>query len=1220
MLYDRHAVNGSGIFRNALQVSPVRIAALNDAELHELLRVLLSAQSYRCGRANTIVNTEAGAADDGCDGWSARPAREDPWLGSTDTCWQCKAGSAGQPAKLRGEVTKPMPRRTLQAGGRFVVVASGSKAGEAGVRRRLDRLRSAADGAGIPSRNIEVYGSEKLAEWCNQHPAVAARWAGAPEGLQPFDDWVRSEVHRIPYQETPRMTAAMSDMLTKLDFNAQREDDRIRHLHIRGQPGVGKTRFALELCRRAPWRATVIYVRQADDVRLSELIDSAAEAPDVRLTVVADEVQPERIEPLRDSVGRTNGRVQLVTIGSCPSPDLRRIPELTIEPLDVPSMRAVISGWYPQMPPEHVAFVTGFADGYVRLGRLTADAVTEDPSATAPDLFDRSDIRRLLDRMLGDGDRRSLYVIAALALVGWTGDRQQEGKAVAAHLGLDWNEAQHQVERIHRSTGIAPRSGRYRYISPYPLAVYLAKEAWESYPDLLKSLPEALPSDGAREAYYSRLESLAGSPQARTFARDQLRFFFRIDDFGALHAARRWSAFAAADPDSAVRNLRRVLTDSSLEDRRRITFAASAEIVSRLARIASRTTGFDDAVTALALLAEAENEIVGSGASREFIAKYQVQLAGTALPYPQRLNTLDALAAQGRPALVSIVVQALAQVADDSPDGAVLSARSDRIPEPDWSPSSANDHVQCITAAVGRLKTIAAGREAAIEAALLDAAERMSWLLAYADASPIVMAFFEELRDGYPELREPLRKRIAGVIRGNEERLPAEQRQTLSRLHARFEDRSLGGRLRQRVGMEPWERNDRNDRLDARALAEELLTAPGELAREWSWLTSGQAAEAWELGAALADADTKGQLDDELPRLPDSGRDLRVVCGYVAARRRVLGDAWYERWMLAQFAREPQPAGLLLQVAWRCGSTDPVAIKVAELLRGGSLDPGLVGQLMYGTWTGIAADALHGLLRAMIDTGHGKTAIGMLRSRMEHAAAEIDRWRPLALELITDIDLIRHANRHWRKVAELIADHPREIAAAIIRAHAHRDASTSWLLRYHRAAMAVFRGCLRRDAGAVWRELTPYLWPPRMAAMFVIGFPAVLEDMPRDDVLAWIASAPSGHTARRAALLAGLTNKHMLTDDRLAARIIADYGDHETVAEAFFSRQVTGAFTGPASSRWQSLAEQLDRVAADTGLPGLRRWARRSADALRAMASRERQHEEEHELLVRAGA
>lgn len=466
--------------------------------------------------------------------------------------------------------------------------------------------------------------------------------------------------------------------------------------------------------------------------------------------------------------------------------------------------------------------------------------------------------------MLGDGDRRSLYVIAALADVGWTGDRQQEGEAVAAHLGLDWNEAQHQVERIHRSTGIAPRSGRYRYISPYPLAVYLAREAWESYPDLLKSLPEALPSDGAREAYYRRLESLAGSPQAQTFARDQLRFFF----------------------------------------------------------------------------------------------------------------------------------------------GAMTSAH--------------------------------------------------------------------------------------------------------------FTRHGAGRRLRRPIPMAP------------------LATCGG---------------------------------------------------------------------------------------SWRCGATDPVAIKVAELLRVGSLDPGLVGQLTYGTWTGITADALHGLLRAMIDTGHGKTAIGVLRRRMEHAAAETDRWRPLALELITDIDLVRHASRHWQEVAELlIADHPREIAAAIIRAHAHREASTSWLLRYQQAATDVFRGCLRRDAGAVWRELAPYLWPPRMAAMFVIGFPAVLEDLPRDDVLAWIAEAPSGHTARRAALLAGLTNKLMLTDDRLAARIIADYGDHETVDEAFFGHQVSGAFTGPASRRWQSLAEQIDRVAADTGLPGLRRWARRSADALHAMVRRERQHEEERELLVRAGA
>ena len=556
-----------------------------------------------------------------------------------------------------------MPHQTLREGGRFVVVASGSTSGEAGVRRRKAKLVSAAEEAGIPSRNIEVYGSEKLAEWCNQHPAVAARWAGLPEGLHRFDDWAGSEVHRTPYKETTQITSELSATLARLGFDTKREENRIHHLHVRGQPGVGKTRFALELCRRSPWRDTVIYVRQAEDVSLFRLIGSASEVPEALLTVVADEVQIEHLEPLRDAVELTSGRVQLITIGGCRSPDTQRIPAVEIDPLEAAAMRDLVAGWYPEMPPEQVDFVTGFADGYVRLGRLTADAVNENPTATVPNLLDRSGIRRLLDRMLGDEDRRCLYVVAVLTHVGWTGDRQHEGQTVAEHLGLDWSDVRYQVERVHQRTGIAPRGGRYRYISPHPLGVYLASEAWETYHEELTTLADALPSEVAKTAYYARLESLA--PQARTFAREQLGFFFRIDDFAGLHAARRWSALSAADPDAAARNLRSALTDSSLEDRRRITFGALGALVSRLARIAWRATGFHDAVTALALLSEAENETWGNGASRAFLHKYQVNLAATSVPYLQRLDTLDELAELKRPALVSLVVRALARVAYD---------------------------------------------------------------------------------------------------------------------------------------------------------------------------------------------------------------------------------------------------------------------------------------------------------------------------------------------------------------------------------------------------------------------------------------------------------------------------------------------------------------------------------------------------------------------------
>ena len=61
---------GPSIFRDALQVSRERIAAMSEEDLDVLMLQLLQAQAYRCGSpVNEIcVNTEGKARDDGCDG------------------------------------------------------------------------------------------------------------------------------------------------------------------------------------------------------------------------------------------------------------------------------------------------------------------------------------------------------------------------------------------------------------------------------------------------------------------------------------------------------------------------------------------------------------------------------------------------------------------------------------------------------------------------------------------------------------------------------------------------------------------------------------------------------------------------------------------------------------------------------------------------------------------------------------------------------------------------------------------------------------------------------------------------------------------------------------------------------------------------------------------------------------------------------------------------
>jgi hypothetical protein len=513
----------SSVFRNATQVSPERIAAMGDEDLNTLMGELLRAQAYKCGSplSQIRVNTEGKAKDDGSDGWSGKPAVADEWLGSVDTCWQFKAGTNGAPARLAGEVGKRIPKETLCNGGRFVVVASGSTNGKKGVEDRLKRLAADAAAAKIPTREIEVMGSDGLTTWCNQHPAVAARWAGRPEGLWLLDDWSNSDEHQVPWQAPEAVQSEIDTRRGDLDFIT----GNVQHLHIQGPPGVGKSRFALELCRGAAWRSTVIYCRQATDVRLAELIDGAAGDPQIQLIVVADEAQPEQLQPLRDSVGRANGRVRLITVGHSPSPDPRLIPALLVKPLESLVMQKVINGWHPAMPPEHVNFVVRFADGFIRLARLAADAVAQNPTMNVKGLLSREEIRMFLDKLLGTGDRLALYVVAVMSKVGWTDDVQTEGETIAKHFGLEWNRVRATVEDFQRRYGIAPRGGRYRYISPTPLGINLAVEAWTTYPELLKSLPGLLPSDDAREAYYERLHSMASNSQAREFARGELAFF-----------------------------------------------------------------------------------------------------------------------------------------------------------------------------------------------------------------------------------------------------------------------------------------------------------------------------------------------------------------------------------------------------------------------------------------------------------------------------------------------------------------------------------------------------------------------------------------------------------------------------------------------------------------------------------------------------------------------
>lgn len=1201
------------LYRTALQVSAARIAALSEGDLNELMRDLLNAQAYLASAnpAEVLVNTQGLAGDGGGDGVSPAPPRPDPWLGDVETVWQFKAGTAGEPARLKKahEVRKPRPRAALEGGGRFVVIASGSTAGEQGELDRRAALVEDAKELGIPTERIVVHGSESLTNWCNQHPAIAARWSGRPAGLWRIPDWENSDEHDVEWQPVDVQRDAIARFHSELDF----DNVQMLHLHVFGHSGVGKSRFVLELCRSARWHEFVVYIRQAADLRLQELLDSCADERDVRVIVVADEVQYEQLLSLRAAVARAGGRVRLVTIGPSASPDPERIPGFEVGPLPSRVVTDVVRRWHPGMPIEHADFVARFSAGYMRLARLASGTIRRNPSMDVRSILEQPQIQSFLDKMLGDGDRSSLHVVSVLTSVGWTDEREEEGRAIAMHLGLDWARVRREVETFERRFHIAPRSGRLRNISPTPLGVYLALEAWSIYPTELRSLPTAL-STAAVDAYYERLQLLASSPQAGRFAREELDSFSPAADLKDVRAIRRWSALAHAHPTMATSKMRDALARRTLEERASIHGPARNALVGGLVALAWSSSTFEDAAHSLALLAEAENSNVANNATAEFLQLFSIYFSGTAVPYSVRTRVLDRLLAQGTPELRRLAVRGLARVAARQGGLRIHRAPITRgLPEPEWEPPSGAEHIAAARLGLDQLRAALESRDDAILGVAATVLGELETFLFEESVRAQVLELISAAARVYPTLREGLRRSVSKFLyhdRNHWKQLGADGDKAVETVLRELEDRSPSGRLQQVIGPGTYE----DDEAAIGALAAEFAARPDLLAADWLWLTSGEAPRVWKFGVALGVADLDRTISD-LAMSPAMGSDGRLVCAYLQRRTEDLGAEWLETWLDSTWRSRTDRADLVLEATWRLTPTDRGATRAIEIVAAGAARTSTIHQLEYNTWDErLEPAALRRVLEALARRDDGlNTALGVLGQRLRKHPDELASWEDVALVLVADERLIRgghHGSWEWRELAKLLVGrHAREIYAAILRAQAGH-AKHHWYLEHGRAAEIV-QLCVDADPVAAWEETRRYLEADYGEVLiFGVGFPeGLLDQMDHDAILSWVAE----DAEQRSRLVPRFVAKRY-GDDTLGGKLIERYGQDDKVAGVFASHLMSGSWVGSSADHWASIASQMRSVVESSAGSGLRRWARQVADILEQMAERDRIQEEEERV------
>ena len=348
------------------------VRRLSDIELRDLMRDLLLAEAYRSGADVSKVITEIEAADEGADALTPAGVTHHAWLADVPTCWQLKAGRAGQSSKLVGEVTKPLAALTLKSGGRLVLVASGAVAGGSGTAARRQAVVDDAVRAGLPTSRLEVMTSEALTSWINQHPALAASLRGMPPGYSSLGHWIDDPAFRDPWVGSTALDTKLDELRRAIDFN---NPTPAVHLHVYGTPGVGRTRFVLQACTTASWSKMVLYAPRWADANIAGMLAAASEAPNARLVLVVDDVPAEQVKTLASRALAAPDRLRVISIGHHESPDSQTIAQLEVQALDGETMAKLIAAAHPTMPTEHAQSVVSFADGSASLAKQVASAI-----------------------------------------------------------------------------------------------------------------------------------------------------------------------------------------------------------------------------------------------------------------------------------------------------------------------------------------------------------------------------------------------------------------------------------------------------------------------------------------------------------------------------------------------------------------------------------------------------------------------------------------------------------------------------------------------------------------------------------------------------------------------------------------------------------------------------------------------------------------------------
>lgn len=963
---------------SVFQVTKEEIERLDEISFTRLMKALLLAEISKLNlkQSGLTLSLDIKDPDGGLDCTINEDVpKESDWLPEGKSGWQFKMVRGFTPEKAKNSVLNrnksdilPETKKLLQENGTFVLVVGKKDYNAKQIREREEKIKQAFKTHGFPDAKILVYSSGRLETWINNFPSVVASIKPEVEPLKNIEAWAKLISIKYPKEFFPdtKRKEHIKSIREKIISNFN--NDRSVIFRIVGLTGIGKTRLVYEALNTSELGNLVAYIENPEKLAPSRF-NTIQNDKNVYAFFVIDECPPQMQDQLLKEALGIGGRFALITLYY--DIDLPRAGEfhIKLEKLENAAMDKLVKATT-NLSEDDRRKIIEFSDGYPKMAVLLAESSSKHPELLSPKTLNEIGVGRLCKLMIAGrhdiGDSKvqdtenALMAIALFKRLGWDDEKEEQGRKVCELLNLgNWLSVR-QIVNEQEKRGLVIKRGRYRYVSPFPLAILLATQWWESATEIIwTEFISKLPDSESKQSFLERLKDLPYVIQGKKAIEKLLSengFFSTIDVLNSEEGSQAFYNLAQADHKSAMDTLDRLLSYCSRDEL--LAFdKGRRNVVWALEKIAWWPDTFHRAAKLLLKLADAENETWSNNATGVFTGLFKPYLGGTATPAVERHVVLEETLKSGNVSYQKLALQTIENSLRITYASRTHGAEEQGVLDvpPQWYPKNRKELEETIHSSLKLLD-----RAMIIE--IREIHTQAVTIFLSLTRELIFHGFFEEVMNRmkailtqYPNTKKQMIKTVEEILYYDEKELTEEMKKALCEFKTELIGSDFKGLLYRYAGKKFMLDEIEKERLEETKsiltrLAKECMNSPEKLESELDWLLSADAENAYEFGMILGEIDTKLYwLDISLEKLRTIKNPSTLFLGsYLRTVKARDVEKWEEILDLTRNDKILQK--FLLELTWRAGTSDRAVMRILDMLKKEEIEPSEIKVLVWGAW------------------------------------------------------------------------------------------------------------------------------------------------------------------------------------------------------------------------------------------------------------------------------